>query len=265
MKVSSLNLIHYSPTGTTKKVVDEIASCLNVSLVSEYDLTSSDLKPCQISQQTLTIIGLPVYAGRLPLSALTNLQQFKGAQSPVVIVVVYGNRAFEDALLELNDMLTSDGFKVLAGAAFIGEHSYSTPQKPIAQGRPDASDNIKCREFAQLISAKLQASIDVDSAVSPTIPGNHPYKERVKPPVSMAPETIVEACDTCGICVEHCPTRALSINQILITDATLCTYCCSCIKHCPQDARIFDNPIINATKERLFTQFSDRREPEFFI
>lgn len=47
------------------------------------------------------------------------------------------------------------------------------------------------------------------------------------------PETI-NNCIHCGVCVEHCPVKALSIeNSKVIWDAQVCINCDNCIKICP--------------------------------
>ena len=85
-------------------------------------------------------IAVPVYAGRVAPIALQRIRRLKGENAPVVLVAVYGNRDYEDALVELRDETTCLGFTPLAAGAFIGEHSYSRPGMPVAEGRPDAND-----------------------------------------------------------------------------------------------------------------------------
>ncbi len=135
-----INLIYFSPTKTTEKIVSQIAAAIADTDLQRYDLTrmSTDV-PARISAGT-TIIGVPVYAGRVPAIVLERLARLQGDGLPAVLVVVYGNREFEDALRELADVVTTKGFHVVAAAAFVGEHSYSPRQQPIAQNRPDQTD-----------------------------------------------------------------------------------------------------------------------------
>lgn len=263
----SLKLIYYSPTGTSRKIVREIAAKLNVNTVTEYDITmvKGEVNEEIVGTQ-LVIIGVPVYGGRVPIVAVEKLKKLRANNAPVVLVAVYGNRAYEDALVELRDIANGCGFTTIAAAAFIGEHSYSTHDKPIAQGRPDAQDVIKCGEFAKQISAKWGEVQKTDRMPMLEIPGNFPYKERSKPAVLIAPVTSIAECNICGVCVDLCPTNAISIeNGILLTKSELCTWCCSCIKRCPNEARVFDNATICAIQNRLFTMCVDRKEPEFFV
>ncbi len=261
-KEETLRLIYYSPTGTTKKIVKEIGKGLNIHQIKEYNLTTA---PPSFDGDGLTIIGLPTYSGRLPANAVKSMQKLKVNHAPVVIVVVYGNRDFDDALLELKDLVENIGFTVIAAAVFVGEHSYSTPEKPVAQGRPDASDINRCHEFSQKIATRITAINKMEELSPLPVPGHFPYKAPSKPPLLLSPETNMDLCDMCGICADVCPTRAISLKNKPITDKALCTWCCACVKYCPHGARMFNNPTIDAIQKRLFANCSERKEPEFFV
>lgn len=261
--MKNLRLLYYSPTGTTQKIVREIARGLAVKIVGESNLTLQRGEALQEMTDTdLVLIGMPVYGGRLPETALQRIKNVNGQGLRAMLVVVYGNRHYDDALLELSEVASSCGFSVVAGAAFIGEHSYSTAKKPIAKDRPDEHDLKKCREFAQLFAEKYQT----DSVLNtPQFPGNRPYKERKSVPDTVHPETDDLRCTKCGMCVDVCPTDAIELNERVLTDGALCTLCCACVKVCPDEARVFGHPDIAAIKDRLFANCSARREPEFFL
>ena len=55
------------------------------------------------------------------VSAVFDCWPNSASQTPAVLVVVYGNRAYDDALLELSDIATGAGFVPLAAGAFVGE------------------------------------------------------------------------------------------------------------------------------------------------
>ena len=263
MKPEQLNLVCFSPTGTTLKVLNAIESSLSFDKTRLIDLTLKDFnnKDASAISADLTLIGLPVYSGRLPLEGLERFKQIKGNGAPAVLVVVYGNRHYDDALLELHNLAVEQGFKPVAAAAFIGEHTFSTEEKPLGVNRPDALDVEQAHIFAERIQQNLESS---DLVQNITVPGNTPLKERGKlPPLS--PETKAENCDQCGICVDVCPTQAISINGSVNTDVEACIWCCACVKACPSDARYFENDTIAAVREKLYTNCKERREPEFFI
>src|SRR6266568_9625982 len=142
MDINSARLIYFSPTRTTRTVVEGIAHGLRIVTVEHVDLTPPDTMTRKLAAMhgRLAIIGSPVYSGRLPSDFISRLRRLKGHGAPAVIIAVYGNRAYEDALLELRDVALEAGFKPVAAGAFIGEHSYSDNATPIAVGRPDAED-----------------------------------------------------------------------------------------------------------------------------
>jgi hypothetical protein len=156
MDFNSAKLIYFSPTQTTRKVIEGISQGLQAADIDHIDLTLSDaeIQKRSIINDDLAVIGAPVYSGRLPSVAISRLRKLNGNGAPAVIVVVYGNRAYEDALLELRDVAIEVGFKPIAAGAFIGEHSFSTSVTPIAAGRPDVEDFGKANAFGEMIREK---------------------------------------------------------------------------------------------------------------
>lgn len=264
--MKNLNLIYYSPTSTTQKIVREIGQNLGIKNTSENNITRGKIESeYEINSNDLTIIGMPVYGGRLPLTVIQSLKNIKAKQSPAVIVVVYGNRDYDDALLELKEMAEECGFNIIAGATFIGEHSFSTDGKPIARARPDLQDLEKCKNFAREIATIISSPGHDDYQNTLFIPGSTPYKKRNPLPTYIHPETNSNQCALCGHCAEVCPTNAISVNKSVETNGELCTWCCACVKICPANARIFENPKVDAIRDKLFNNCSVRKEPEFFL
>jgi flavodoxin/Pyruvate/2-oxoacid:ferredoxin oxidoreductase delta subunit len=214
MKINSTKLLYFSPTKTTKKVVEAIAQGIQVDTVEQLDLTPPAARTRRFDEirDELVIIGSPVYGGRIPIDASHRLQRLKANNTPAVIVVVYGNREYEDALLELKDLAVEAGFRPVAGGAFIGEHSFANDSTPIANGRPDTEDLKKAREFGKLILERL-SDIEAFDDISPLqVPGNFPYKER-KTRAGISPITQEERCTTCGTCATVCPTAAIKLSN----------------------------------------------------
>ena len=171
-------------------------------------------------------------------------------------LVTYGNREYEDALLELCDILQANGFKVMGAGAFIARHSIF-PQ--VAAGRPDDADKRKIAEFATHCAAKLAAGgTALDLA---TVKGDRPYRDI--PAIPLKPSGN-EACNACGVCAELCPTRAIDPAAPRETDAGRCISCTACIYNCPQDARAFRGPGYEQSAAAFLANFSARREPEVF-
>ncbi len=265
MNIESTGLIYFSPTQTTRKVLEGIAQGLQVTNARYFDLTQPDAIPqnYQKTNQDLVIIGAPVYAGRLPSVMVSRFKQIQGNGLPAVIVVVYGNREYEDALIELRDIALEAGFKPIAAGAFIGEHSYSTTDLPIAAGRPDAGDMTVAREFGKAIRAKLMTATGI-SGECLQVPGNSPYKE-VKPLPDITPSTNEARCTKCAACVSICPAAAIDPENPGCTDKERCIRCCACIKVCPVKAKLLDDPRIRQIVEWLHANVSVRKEPETYL
>lgn len=252
------DIIYFSPTHSSEKIAKAIASGIGMPRRKIFDLTYDETEcGIKISEDDLAIICVPVYAGRVAPTAATRLQRLKASGSKAIVAVTYGNRDYDDALVELYDIAVASGFNPIAAAAFIGEHSYSRPNMPIAEGRPDANDIASAKQFGKECLKKLHSAIKNDLHIK----GNRPYRE-LKPSSADIPVSTAE-CAGCGECIDICPTHAISYagNNTIITDSAKCIKCCACVKGCPIGARIFDTPFTSY----LHQNFSKRREPEFFI
>lgn len=265
MRINALKLIYFSPTRTTRKVLEGIAAGIDAQSVEHLDLTPPAAEKGDEAVHTdLAILGVPVYAGRVSQTAADRISRLKAQNVPAVIVAVYGNRAYEDALVELKDLAEAAGFKVVAAGAFIGEHSYSKEATPIACNRPDAKDMTEANAFGCRIRNKLDETRDLVGMPPLEVPGNHPYKERRVMPAG-SPTTQEALCTLCGDCADECPVDAISVGDTVVTDATRCIYCCACVKICPTDARVMAVPKMNEIAEWLSETCADRKTPEYFI
>lgn len=264
MKEKELNLVYFSPTKTTHKILDAIAKGLSVNNLNEINLTThSPLGKIEIKENQLTIIGTPVYGGRIPEIAAKRLKSITANNSLAVIIVVYGNRDYGDALMELKDISEASGFNIIAAGAFIGEHSFSTNEKQIAFNRPDKNDIQIANDFGKKILKKLNEITPFEKKEI-LIPGNHPYKE-IKAKPFIAPETDREKCILCGECIDVCPTNAITLGDKITTDNQKCIWCFACVKFCKQDARYMHNENITNIQNMLVEKCSDRKEPSLFI
>ena len=266
MKTNTVKIIYFSPTGTTKSILEGIARGTQAKTTEHLNLTPPDARTRTIAEMhdELVIVGAPVYGGRLPPDAVQRLRRLKGNGTPAVVVVVYGNREYEDALLELNDLITAAGFRPVAGGAFIGEHSFDSEAMPIATGRPDEQDLKQAAEFGEIIREKMQGIGALAEIFPLKVPGNFPYKEWSKWP-GVAPTTQESNCTRCEACIAVCPTAAISMNETLETDSDACIVCCACVKACPTGARVADHPRVKQSQEWLSTNCRIRKEPETFL
>jgi len=266
MKIQSLKLVYFSPTGTTKKVVQGIARGIHPGTVEELDITrpSARKQPLQTSEKELLIIGVPVYMGRVPALLTEWLHAIKAQNTPAAGVVVYGNRVYDDALLELNDILKQCGCKPIAGAAYIGEHSFSNSETPTAEGRPDVRDLKHAELFGQKIQKKLRSISSAGQISDVTIPGCYPYRGDSKL-WTVDFIAVGNECIQCGNCAEGCPVGAIDPENSRAIDTETCITCCACIRHCPRHARTMKPGLVRDASLRLSTLYKERKEPEFFV
>ena len=138
MDYTNIHVVYFSPTHTSAKVVHAVAEGMGALSYAESDLTYEKPAEMESIEGELTLVAVPVYGGRVPDVALERLQMLRGKRTPVVPIVVYGNRDYDDALLELSDVLKRQGFVPVAAGAFVGEHSFSSAEYPVAAGRPAA-------------------------------------------------------------------------------------------------------------------------------
>ena len=188
---------------------------------------------------------------------MDRLASVRGNNTPAVIVVVYGNRAYEKSLMELDYWAIQQGFKVIAGATFIGEHSYSTEKYPVAAGRPDERDLTLAADFGKQISDKIASAaepeklyaVDVRKIRRPRQPFFPLFRflrkvialRKSGVPLPRTPWVEDESlCTHCGACAKMCPVSAIIKGDELNTDAERCIKCCACVKGCPQKARVYD-------------------------
>jgi ferredoxin len=231
MDVKQVRTICFSPTGTTRRILGNIAKGIGADDLEHIDLTLPEgaRRTTPPFSDELVLLGAPVYGGRLPVDAIRRFRKLKGRKTLAVLIVVYGNREFEDALLELRDLAIELEFCPVAGGAFIGEHSFATEDVPIANGRPDSRDIQKALDFGGRIKEKVTRLPSPNALGELMVPGRFPYQGG---PQSMAvsPVTRGDTCAVCGTCASVCPTGAISVNESVSTKIELCIRCCACKK-----------------------------------
>ena len=268
--ISKVHALFFSPTLTSKKVVEAIAKGiaenLNIPFSSTDITTPADrINELAFAPDDLVVFGVPVYIGRVPNLLKGYFATIKGYGATGVPVVVYGNRAYDDALLELKDMMEENGFKCIAGAAFIGEHSFSTT---LGGGRPNGADLEIARGFGKEIADRLPGY----DGKKLSVPGNYPYKffdarDNKNKGIDIRkvqPLTAMDKCTHCGWCATLCPLG--SINPLEPSEVPgKCIKCCACVKRCPAGAKYFTDPTYLEHKEILEKNFTTpKRQPEIF-
>ncbi|MDR2137833.1 MAG: EFR1 family ferrodoxin [Synergistaceae bacterium] len=275
MKFGKTWAVYFSATGTTKKIVTELAHALAQSLktpLGDFDFTLPAARTAApaISAEDLVVFGVPVYAGRVPNVLLKYLATIESAGAVALPVSVYGNRDYDDALIELKDILEERGFHVLSAGAFVGEHSFSDV---LAKGRPDESDIATVFRFAEQVAEKARRTSDKNAVSTPRVKGApKPYRGYYQPrnadgtPADLRkvkPE-VDGRCNGCLLCARVCPMGSISFDNVREYRG-ICIKCGACVKKCPQKARYYQDAAYLCHKRELEERLTRRAEPELFL
>lgn len=259
MKYNKVNLIYFSATNTTKTVMEYIAQGLGIDNIVSYNITKGQAEEISFNENDIVVFGMPVYSGRIPQLTIEYLNKFKGNKTPAIIACVYGNRDYDDALLELKDIVTTNNFTIISAGAFIGQHSIFPAT---GNNRPDDNDKKDVIAFGHSSMEMLKNNTEISTIPEISVKGNFPYKE-IKP-VPLKPEGN-RHCDNCGKCVRECPAHAIDINHPRKTDKLLCISCARCIYVCPQKARSFRGLLYMLVSKKFNKAYSVRKESEVYF
>jgi len=253
----SVYTITFSPTGGTKKAADRLAAAFGQE-VREIDLTvpGTDYSRISFRSDDICVVAVPSCGGRVPAPAVSRLAGMKADGAKAILTAVYGNRAFEDTLLELKDTLVQAGFRCVAAVAAVAEHSV---MRQFAAGRPDEKDLETLEQFGRQIREALEKNPSLDHV---DVPGSTPWREyRGIPLKPMAGES----CVGCGQCAEKCPVGAIPAENPSSTNTEICISCMRCIGVCPVRARTLDAAMLAGASQRLEQVCSERKENELFL
>ena len=267
MNIMRVYQIYFSATGTTEKIVKTIAGKIAEEAGAEvftYDFTLPAARGGfpELGPADIAVIGLPTYAGRLPNLMLPYLQSIRGGGALAVPVVTFGNRAFDNSLIELRNILEEREFHTIAGGAFSCEHSFSYE---LGKGRPDADDLAEAAELGRAIAAKAE-SIDSDNLPQAVYVDGNPEAGYYQPrdrkgtfiDIRKVKPMTNDKCINCGLCARTCPMGAIDPADVSSVPGK-CIKCCSCYKKCPTGAKYFEDAGYLYHKEELEAMYGIRR------
>lgn len=259
MKINKVSLVYFSTTDNTKSICETVGNAFGKEL-QVYDRTPFENRwsGAKFNSDDLVIIGMPSYYGRAPKIIDEIFRYIEGNNTPAIFITTYGNREYEDTLLEIKNESEKRGFVGVGAGAFIGEHSFTSK---MATNRPDEKDMEIAHNFAIQIKNRLEELDDL-SGVDLKVSGNFPYKHITEPPV--APSTN-DNCGGCMLCQKSCPMAAISPYNAKETDGFRCINCARCIHICPKGAKYIGVDKIKEKVAIMEVMYSQRKEASTFI
>lgn len=276
--LEKLTEIYFSPTNSTKKIVNRITENLNVNETRTIDITKPEVrnnKEITFADNELIIIGVPVYSGKAPNFILGYLKQLIGNNNLVVLISSFGNINEGVALQQMKNILINNNFTVIGAAAFVSQHSFFLEDMRIAEGRPDKEDFTKIDNFSERLKAKIESAEDLKyfknitinqtSNLAKTYPKNYekPNVSEVKMLVKV-PYRDKEKCSNCLKCVDACPVQAINRENLKVNN-DICIRCYKCVDLCPSNARQKDFNLKKLFKYSFNKLGRDRKEPSFYL
>ncbi len=250
-----IHQIIFSPTGGTRRVSEILCQGIGKeSVATDLCVKTSDIQLPNIHEDDLVVITMPVFAGRVPALAVERLRKVNPSKAKCVVVAVFGNRAYDDALLEMQDVATDIGFQVIAAVGAVAEHSII---RKYGKGRPDTNDEQTLRHFGADIMRKAEGN----DCTMPKVPGNRPYKKGGKVPQPRGRG----GCIRCGVCAKQCPVDAIQLSDPKTVDAAKCISCMRCVSVCQTGARNIGVVMNFLATQGLKKVCATRKENELYI
>lgn len=248
MEIKKVWSVWFSGTGTTQKVATALSKQVAEGLQAQWEEYSFNLpaareKELSFGPADLVVLGVPVYAGRVPNLLLPYIRDhIHGGGALAVPVVLYGNRNFDDGLIELRNVMRDNGFHPVTAGAFVGEHSFS---RVLGAGRPDGEDMALVDELARKTVEKVQAltqapaePVEVEGCdpIRPYYTPRDRHGEPIKDFLKAKPVTDPDKCVKCGLCARLCPMGSIDPDDVSKVTGK-CIKCCACVKKCPKGAK----------------------------
>ena len=237
-------LLYYSTTGNTRVACEYIKSKIKNTDLILYDILSDE----ELLFSDYDVIGVAFFTDswqppKLLMSYVEKLNNLAGKYA--FSINTYGCISGKSART-MCKLLKNKKMKIL------GAHSLHTPENyppMILSGHGfEESPNQKEKQKFDLFIEEL------DHQLMQIEQGEIPFEKKVKigclnavlPSNPNFFMNIVtgkqgfavneERCVQCGICVNRCPVKAITLKEKIMIEPRLCQKCWSCYNHCPQQA-----------------------------
>ena len=210
----------------------------------------------EFSEDDICLIAVPSYGGRIPSVTVDKFQKLQAKGTKVILVAVFGNRAIDDTLVEMQDILENAGFVCVVGVEAVAEHSL---MHQFGTGRPDQQDEKELIRFSEQIMQKIETKME---CMKVELPGNHNYREYNGVPLK---PVVNGKCTSCGICAKECPAGAISKDDPKVTDKEKCISCMHCVAVCPQKARHCNKVMEVIASKKMKKSCSGRKENKLYL
>ncbi|WP_301590868.1 4Fe-4S dicluster domain-containing protein [Anaerostipes faecis] len=260
MEISKVTEVFFSPTYSTERIVRLIGEAWEETHQEiELSRIPKEGEVHEFGAQDLVIFGVPSYGGRVPAPAAERFRNLKGQKTPIILLTAFGNRDYDDTLLEMKDLAEEQGFVPAAAVAAGAEHSI---MRQYAEGRPDSRDKSELTDFAVKIREKIEQTEDTERVSELSVKGNRPYREYNGVPMK---PSAGKQCKKCGLCARLCPAGAIPAEHPEETVKKMCISCMRCIAVCPEHARSISRPMLLAASMKLKKECSERKRNELII
>ena len=162
-----------------------------------HDLLREQAAGIKVDEETVVVIGMPVYVGKIPLPAAEALRKISGNGAMTIASVSYGGRSYGNALFELKSLAEDCGFRPIGAGAFLisrmarrgGSHGFAT-----------ALDGEAMTEFSKAAAAKIRrlAGCEIEELkIKPApleVSGKMPVHKisRISPRAAAAAQKVIE-------------------------------------------------------------------------
>lgn len=234
----NVDIIYFSPTGSTKKYAESIATGLNANINFHNITTAKARKKPFTSFGDIVVWAFSVYGRRIPEVVLNYLRTLHGNKTPLAVAAIYGNITAGISLKQATHLAGKQNFCLFGAATFVGQHTYANHDIDVALGRPDKNDLADAKRFGNLLREKWEHNDfelpQIKTSLLPLLIEELPYNG-VRFPIKQ-PVVNMDKCINCQICQTVCPINAISIDNLQIEEKK-CLRCYACVKKCPKDAR----------------------------